>query len=296
LLVSAGGIFCIYMDELEISGKRYISTRLAAKEHKYHADYIGQLIRGKKILGQKVGRSWYVEEKSLAEYFGKEAPMHLEEPMVVGKTPEPEAQEAAVEETPVAIPSTPAQETARASMMSAEVIVAAAKILEAAKIVAVAQTPKAEEVPEVVEIQTVEEEKVAEEAEEKEESSIESEQSNVRDLIHIPVRIARPSFVALRNKAGLRYIDDDAAALPEVKKTKARKPAAVRIETPAGPEEVYITEYAAKEGSSGILVPAISIAVLGVVAFAVVALSSVVVNSNLLIEAGKTASVWYSLQ
>jgi hypothetical protein len=60
------------MDELEISGKRYISTRRAAKEHKYHSDYIGQLIRAKKVEGQKVGRSWYVAADSLAEYLGKE--------------------------------------------------------------------------------------------------------------------------------------------------------------------------------------------------------------------------------
>ncbi len=61
------------MDELEISGKRYISTRRAGKEHKYHSDYIGQLIRGGKVKGQKVGRSWYVDEASLASYLGKEA-------------------------------------------------------------------------------------------------------------------------------------------------------------------------------------------------------------------------------
>ncbi len=62
------------MDELEISGKRYISTRRAGKEHKYHSDYIGQLIRGGKVKGQKVGRSWYVDEVSLATYLGKEVP------------------------------------------------------------------------------------------------------------------------------------------------------------------------------------------------------------------------------
>lgn len=56
------------MDELEISGKRYISSRRAAKEHKYHSDYIGQLIRSKKVIGQKVGRSWYVEADSLDAY------------------------------------------------------------------------------------------------------------------------------------------------------------------------------------------------------------------------------------
>jgi len=62
------------MDELEISGRRYISSRIAAKEHKYHADYIGQLVRGGKVAGQKVGRAWYVDAESLAEYLGKEVP------------------------------------------------------------------------------------------------------------------------------------------------------------------------------------------------------------------------------
>ncbi|HEY4501676.1 MAG TPA: hypothetical protein VJJ20_01240 [Candidatus Paceibacterota bacterium] len=60
------------MDELEISGKRYISTRRAAREHGYHSDYMGQLIRGGKVAGQKVGRAWYIDEVSLAAYFGGE--------------------------------------------------------------------------------------------------------------------------------------------------------------------------------------------------------------------------------
>ena len=60
------------MDELEISGKRYLSSKRAAKEHKYHADYIGQLIRAGKVVGTKVGRAWYVESVSLDEYLANE--------------------------------------------------------------------------------------------------------------------------------------------------------------------------------------------------------------------------------
>jgi hypothetical protein len=60
------------MEELQISGKRYISSRRAAKDHKYHSDYIGQLVRAGKVSGQKVGRAWYVEAESLAVYLGKE--------------------------------------------------------------------------------------------------------------------------------------------------------------------------------------------------------------------------------
>jgi hypothetical protein len=58
------------MDELILSGKRYISTRSAGREHGYHSDYIGQLIRSGKVHGQKVGRAWYVETSSLNAYLG----------------------------------------------------------------------------------------------------------------------------------------------------------------------------------------------------------------------------------
>ena len=60
------------MDELEISGKRYVSSRRAAKEYRYHVDYIGQLIRSGKVTGTKVGRAWYVDQESLATYLGQE--------------------------------------------------------------------------------------------------------------------------------------------------------------------------------------------------------------------------------
>src|SRR6185437_7177252 len=78
------------MDELEISGRRFISTKRAGKEHKYHSDYIGQLIRGKKVVGQKVGRSWYVEADSLSEYLGKEVPPRGPMPKQVKPEPVPE--------------------------------------------------------------------------------------------------------------------------------------------------------------------------------------------------------------
>ncbi len=76
------------MDELDISGKRYISARRAAKENNYHSDYIGQLIRGGKVTGTKVGRAWYVEVESLAGYFGKELP--TQEPISVATPVPPE--------------------------------------------------------------------------------------------------------------------------------------------------------------------------------------------------------------
>jgi hypothetical protein len=80
------------MDELDISGKRYISSKRAAKENRYHTDYIGQLIRSGKIAGSKVGRTWYVEVESLARYLEQpyQIPAPLHEPEVyVPKTFEP---------------------------------------------------------------------------------------------------------------------------------------------------------------------------------------------------------------
>lgn len=67
------------MDELEIGGKRYLSTRRAGREHKYTADYIGQLIRAGKVVGKKVGRAWYVEEASLSRYLNGEPAMQKQE-------------------------------------------------------------------------------------------------------------------------------------------------------------------------------------------------------------------------
>src|ERR1043166_3204121 len=90
------------MDELEISGKRYLSTKRAGKQHGYHSDYIGQLIRGGKVTGQKVGRAWYVEAQSLAQYLDK--PEHderleqLERPVGPAQPEEPEPIEEPKEE------------------------------------------------------------------------------------------------------------------------------------------------------------------------------------------------------
>lgn len=73
------------MDELEIKGKKYISSRRAAELTGYAKDYIGQLVRAGKVPGTRVGRSWYVDEgailsfgkstkeKSVAESYGSSA-------------------------------------------------------------------------------------------------------------------------------------------------------------------------------------------------------------------------------
>ncbi|MDP3874965.1 MAG: hypothetical protein Q8Q22_00375, partial [bacterium] len=49
-------------------GKEYISAIRAAKKIGYASDYIGQLCRAKKIPGQLIGKSWYVDFASLVEH------------------------------------------------------------------------------------------------------------------------------------------------------------------------------------------------------------------------------------
>lgn len=52
-------------DSVIIEGKIYISSRRAAEIHKYSNDYIGQLCRTEKVNAKMIGRTWFVEEKSL---------------------------------------------------------------------------------------------------------------------------------------------------------------------------------------------------------------------------------------
>lgn len=66
------------MDELTISGKKYISSKRAHETTGYAKDYIGQLARGGKIPATRVGRSWYVDEEALLSY-GEVASPHSKE-------------------------------------------------------------------------------------------------------------------------------------------------------------------------------------------------------------------------
>lgn len=56
------------MDELIISGKKYISSKRAAEITGYAKDYVGQLARGGKIEATQVGRAWYVLEDSVLSH------------------------------------------------------------------------------------------------------------------------------------------------------------------------------------------------------------------------------------
>lgn len=58
------------MDELEIKGKKYISSKRASEISGYAKDYIGQLARGGKIDATRFGRAWYVSESALLAHMG----------------------------------------------------------------------------------------------------------------------------------------------------------------------------------------------------------------------------------
>jgi hypothetical protein len=168
------------MDELEISGKRYISTRRAAKEHKYHSDYIGQLIRGGKVAGQKVGRSWYVAADSLAEYLNNEVsakaalrpPVAKPAPIIKGIVREPVKE---IKEAPLVV-------------------------------------QQVQEVPEEIAQPIVVEEIAEEEIEEKE-----NDEREIPISIQRPLQIIRETPV-VRTRSSLRYIPDDGPLYPRVER------------------------------------------------------------------------------
>lgn len=286
------------MDELEISGKRYISTRLAGKLHKYHPDYIGQLIRGKKIVGQKVGRSWYVDAESLAAYFSNPSPKEEAKPVLsVSPVKQTKTVEVA-EEVEVVSQEVVAEETTPTQQEPEKV----AEPVQEEKTQESEEEKETESAP-VVDAEALQsfrrplrvddDEPRKEESKVEEEKFVEQEFETARDSIHIPIRLS-----AEKKSGGLRYIEDAAPALPEIKKVLGKKAKAVVM--PKQEQIPVVTESKdiapAEQKSFGILVPAFSIVTLGVVAFAVVAISSLMINSTTVIEAGKTASVGYTLR
>lgn len=59
---------CAMGNELIFEGKKYISAKRASQITGYNSDYIGQLCRKGSLECRLVGRSWFVEEKSLSEH------------------------------------------------------------------------------------------------------------------------------------------------------------------------------------------------------------------------------------
>jgi outer membrane biosynthesis protein TonB len=175
------------MDELEISGKRYISTRRAAREHGYHSDYMGQLIRGGKVAGQKVGRSWYIDEQSLAAYLGKAPASETLAQPATEPAPAPVIQHEP-ESAPSAIKKEPQPEPAP---------------------VVVKEEPQPEATVEEIKVIEAAKEEIAPEPQKVEEIQKEVEEEPTKIPIHIPKE-------AIQEIGGLRYAHDDSPSLPIV--------------------------------------------------------------------------------
>ena len=253
------------MDPLEISGRRFLSTRRAAKDHKYTADYVGQLIRGGKVVGKKVGRSWYVDEQSLNAYLS-------------GALPEP-----------VDPPVLKVKEVTEAPAPLAEVKPAVATV--------------AEKVTEPVQVM-VEEEKIEPHVVEKvvEEKTFEPiiVKSPMLEEHHIPIRMQSPS--AEKPSGGLRYVADDEPALPEMKRkvVLTTAPPAIRMHQVSPVEHVeeeieeeYI-EVAPRRRLGAFAVVGVVIA--AAATFSATAALSATLNSRIVVEEGQVAGVGYTFE
>lgn len=76
------------MDELQIKGKTYISSKRAHATTGYAKDYIGQLARAGKIPATRVGRAWYVDESALRAYgFIEETDASADSALVTASVP-----------------------------------------------------------------------------------------------------------------------------------------------------------------------------------------------------------------
>lgn len=253
------------MDELQISGRRFISSRRVAKEHGYHTDYIGQLIRGGKVKGQKVGRAWYVDAESFASYLGKEmdvpevaAPVKdmTESPLIETEAPAAEAEEPKEEEKERPI---------------TEGVVTEAEIVS-------------------VEVSKVAEADTEQTTQEDSDESTETEES-FAEPAPIPVRIAK------QEAKGLRYYRDSEPLLPEMqsKQSVSRMHEAEDTDAVmAAPVRMAKIEPVAHRAPARRAVFALSVLAVATLVISTVVSSGVSLNTS--IEATNTASTWYSFE
>jgi hypothetical protein len=251
------------MDELEISGKLFISTRRAAKDHKYHSDYIGQLIRAGKVEGKKVGRSWYVAAGSLAEYLGKE---------VSPRGPK---------------------------VIEVERMVATSAAIKNEKEEVEEKKEESTQEREKIEIETKEIESKIENEEEK--ISIYNEERRVPLKTPQPLQPAEAPQMVTQVMPGLRYISDSEPLFPAIKRNKIAittmsKPVEEIIEEPT--EEVIIrpqVERKKPRSTASFIRRTAALVVLGGLAVVVGAALSTYVVATTSIEKGQPASVHYGL-
>ena len=246
------------MDELEISGRRYLSTRRAAKDHKYTSDYVGQLIRAGKVVGKKVGRSWYVEEQSLNAYLNG------------GQTEAPPALQKPVE---------------RLAEEPAPSVVAEIKEEVTKKVLTLQPTA------EVVSEQRVEEKNDGEETFE----PVILKTKNLEEH-HIPIRtVTTPANKT--STAGLRYVADDEPALPEIKRKGLATMVSAVPPQKSFSEENIDEEYVEIIPNKRVGVFAIAgLVVVGLATLSATALLSATLNARIVVEQGQVASVGYTFQ
>lgn len=242
------------MDELQISGRRFISARRIARENGYTSDYIGQLIRGRKIIGQKVGRAWYVDAVSFEAYLGgASAPVVVSAPEIstAPVTPAPDAEK---------------KETEQKNIETSVVVPAPARAEEIKKEEVVVEEPK----------------------------PIEEKKPEATEGRRIPLHVSHP-VVAAQDfplySSGLRYLADEEPSFPEIEIKKQQS----RNDTTQSAEEDTVAREPFAPARTR---TSTRIAVLGVLAITTLAISAYVssaISLNLNIEAGNSATTYYSI-
>ena len=183
------------MDELQISGKRFISARRIAKENGYTSDYIGQLIRGGKIHGQKVGRAWYVDAVSFDAYLGGGA-----------KIPSTQSESLA----PIVDSATAVTSLPRPEMVPVVDDEAKEKVEEKVKEDLVLKTS-----PNILAVEAIEPETPV--VEDPAQQNLVSASTKDEATNYVPLHIYKHQDKKTKKEiSGLRYIADDSSSVPEI--------------------------------------------------------------------------------
>ena len=282
------GVYYFGMDELEISGKRYISTRRAAREHGYHSDYMGQLIRGKKVVGQKVGRAWYIEEGSLNAYLGVASqtpePVTAVVPVEAPVTPAPierlVIEEPVVQQVQPIQPVEPVQEVAQPVVVQAPV----AEPVYAAPVEV--EQPVVQPVQEVVQpiaVRAIYNEPHTPIAHAAPVQNISYAAPIQTQEAEVETRIPIHTQPEIETVGGLRYADDDTPSIPVVSRMQVQ------------PQYAY-APYAQEEPvHPQRQIPYVTLSIVGIVAIVASVFASNFVSATIVTEEGKSASVQYSI-
>ena len=254
------------MDELQISGKRFISSRRAAKDNGYTTDYIGQLIRAGKVRGQKVGRAWYVEADSFSSYLENG---HTPEPVVESSQEEIQGQTV---ESPVAEIEAPAPVVVESAPEPVEEISVEVKETEGAK-----------EEPIVV--------RIAEPVRENEilkETVVEKNSETVEEPVEAPVVVK----IRKARTEGLTYITSEEPLIPRVESRHAVTSVMPAVEQDIEEEEEYTPAPRTASrgwGDTGVVVA-------GFAVFVACAVLGSSMAATLHLEEGSPASVGYIIE